>query len=142
MDAHVGSRVRLRRSLLGMSQEELGGLMGVTFQQVQKYERGANRIGASRLYELSQILDVPVSFLFDDVPDGMARLPAHRPVDGHGIALGTPPGSSDPLIDADARKETLELARAYEGVHNKETRKKILELARAIANTPGRKSRP
>src|SRR5580658_7481808 len=66
-DVHVGSRVRLRRNMLGLSQEKLGEAIGLTFQQVQKYERGANRIGASRLHELSRVLDVPVSFFFDDV---------------------------------------------------------------------------
>jgi len=67
IDVHVGTRVRLRRTLLGMSQEKLGDALGLTFQQVQKYERGANRIGASRLYDLSRVLDVPVSFFFDDI---------------------------------------------------------------------------
>src|ERR1700709_409484 len=67
IDIHVGSRVRLRRTLLGMSQEKLGEAIGLTFQQVQKYERGANRIGASRLFDLSRVLDVPVSFFFDDM---------------------------------------------------------------------------
>src|SRR3569833_3753192 len=66
VDVHVGARVRLRRTLLGMSQEKLGEAIGLTFQQVQKYERGANRIGASRLFDLSRVLDVPVSFFFDD----------------------------------------------------------------------------
>ena len=68
IDVHVGKRLRLRRTLLGMSQERLGERLGLTFQQVQKYERGANRIGSSRLFELGQILDVPVSFFFDDMP--------------------------------------------------------------------------
>lgn len=68
VDVHVGTRVRLRRTLAGMSQDKLGNALGLTFQQVQKYERGANRIGSSRLYQLSQILDVPVSFFFDDMP--------------------------------------------------------------------------
>ena len=68
VDTHVGSRVRLRRALLGMSQEKLGEAIGLTFQQVQKYERGANRIAASRLFDLSRVLDVPVSFFFDDMP--------------------------------------------------------------------------
>src|SRR5215469_4848440 len=73
IDVHVGSRVRLRRTLLGMSQEKLGEAIGLTFQQVQKYERGANRIGASRLYDLGRVLDVPVSFFFDDIsPDTLA----------------------------------------------------------------------
>src|ERR1700745_3000245 len=67
IDVHVGARVRLRRTLLGMSQEKLGDAIGLTFQQVQKYERGANRVGASRLFELSRVLDVPVSFFFDEL---------------------------------------------------------------------------
>src|SRR6266481_2040021 len=67
IDVHVGSRVRLRRNMLGLSQEKLGEAIGLTFQQVQKYERGANRIGASRLHDLSRVLDVPVSFFFDDM---------------------------------------------------------------------------
>src|SRR5512147_126443 len=69
VDIHVGSRVRLRRTLLGLSQEKLGEAVGLTFQQIQKYERGANRIGASRLFEFSRILDVPVSFFFDDMSE-------------------------------------------------------------------------
>src|SRR5437660_7684075 len=84
IDTHVGSRVRLRRNMLGLSQEKLGTAIGLTFQQVQKYERGANRIGASRLHELSPVLDVPVSFFFDDmdpvrapgIPGGFAEPPA------------------------------------------------------------------
>src|SRR5262245_8084214 len=69
VDVHVGSRVRLRRTLLGLSQERLGEAVGLTFQQIQKYERGANRIGASRMYDLAHVLDVPVSFFFEDMPE-------------------------------------------------------------------------
>ena len=68
VDIHVGGRVRLRRTLLGMSQEKLGNAIGLTFQQIQKYERGANRIGASRLYDMSRVLDVSVQFFFDEMP--------------------------------------------------------------------------
>src|SRR5919107_1994508 len=71
IDAHVGGRVRLRRTLMGMSQEKLGDALGLTFQQVQKYERGVNRIGASRLFDLSRVLDVPIGFFFDDMPDAV-----------------------------------------------------------------------
>src|SRR6059058_5546845 len=70
VDSHVGSRIRLRRTLLGMSQERLGEALGLTFQQVQKYERGLNRVGASRLFDLSRVLDVPVSFFFEDIAPG------------------------------------------------------------------------
>ncbi len=69
IDKHVGSRVRMRRMMLGMSQEKLGDALGLTFQQVQKYEKGTNRIGASRLQQISQILQVPVSFFFEGAPD-------------------------------------------------------------------------
>ncbi len=70
VDVHVGARIRLRRTLLGMSQERLGDALGLTFQQVQKYERGVNRVGASRLFDLSRILDVPISFFYDNQPGG------------------------------------------------------------------------
>src|SRR5437868_8301678 len=80
-DVHVGARVRLRRTLLGMSQEKLGEALGLTFQQVQKYERGTNRIGASRLFDLSRVLEVPVSFFFEDMArEVAARSPAQ--IDG------------------------------------------------------------
>src|SRR5271165_6420017 len=82
IDAHVGARVRLRRTLLGMSQEKLGEAIGLTFQQVQKYERGANRIGASRLYDLSNVLDVPVSFFFDDINPAVASAAETRRLGG------------------------------------------------------------
>lgn len=75
IDAHVGSRVRERRAMLGWSQEKLGAALGLTFQQVQKYERGANRIGASRLFDLSRVLDVPVSFFYDGAEDVAADMP-------------------------------------------------------------------
>src|SRR5258707_241948 len=104
IDVRVGSRVRLRRNMLGLSQEKLGEAIGLTFQQVQKYERGANRIGASRLYELSQVLDVPVPFFFDDTD------PVRAPAIPAGFA--EPPAEafdSDPL----RRQETIELVEAY-----------------------------
>src|SRR5215469_7120842 len=78
IDVHVGSRVRLRRRLLAMSQEQLGDALGLTFQQVQKYERGMNRVGASRLFDLSRVLDVPISFFFDDMPETVSAAGAER----------------------------------------------------------------
>src|SRR5690348_7052572 len=71
IDVHVGSRIRLRRTLLGMSQERLAEAIGLTFQQVQKYERGANRVGSSRLFDLARVLDVPVSYFFEDMPNAV-----------------------------------------------------------------------
>jgi transcriptional regulator with XRE-family HTH domain len=124
IDAHVGARVRLRRTLLGMSQERLGEAIGLTFQQVQKYERGANRIGASRLYELSRVLDVPVSFFFDDMPND---LPANR----HQAPTPAAEKESDPL----AKRETLELVRAYYRISSPSVRRRMFELTKAVANT-------
>lgn len=121
VDGHVGSRVRLRRTLLGMSQTKLGEKLGLTFQQVQKYERGHNRIGAGRLYKLSQVLDVPVSFFFDDMPEGTAP-------DGPATA-GNAGDSVDP--DQMSKRETLELVRAYYRVREPKVRRAIFELVKA-----------
>ena len=124
VDIHVGSRVRLRRTMLGMSQEKLGDAIGLTFQQVQKYERGANRIGASRLFELSRVLDVPVSFFFDDMPADSAS----RIVRGQ---LAEEAESFD--LDPMAKRETLELVRAYYRIDDPGVRKKVFELSKALA---------
>lgn len=131
VDVHVGSRVRLRRTLLGLSQEKLGDALGLTFQQVQKYERGANRIGASRLFDLSRVLDVPVSFFFDDMSlDAAERKPAVEididDMSQHGFDV-------DPM----ARRETLELVRAYYRIKDPLVRKRVFELAKALANVNG-----
>lgn len=108
IDVHVGRRVRLRRTLLGMSQEQLGEALNLTFQQVQKYERGSNRISASRLWDMAQILDVPVSFFFDDMTDDTAAN-SPRKVRAGAVATEYQEKPKDPM----ARRETLELVRAY-----------------------------
>lgn len=124
VDIHVGSRVRLRRTLLGFSQEKLGTALGITFQQVQKYERGTNRIGASRLFDISRILEVPISFFFDDFK-----------TQGHGDAVGFAEPEQDGY-DADpmTRKETLELVRFYYKIKDPSVRKKIFDLAKTLAS--------
>src|ERR1700682_6327022 len=101
IDVQVGSRVRLRRNMLGLSQEKLGEAIGLTFQQIRKYERGANRMGASRLHDLSHVLDVPVSFFFDDMD----------PVRAPAILAGFAEPAAE-AFDADPlrRRETVELA--------------------------------
>ncbi|MDE1148989.1 MAG: helix-turn-helix transcriptional regulator [Azospirillaceae bacterium] len=124
IDVHVGSRVRLRRTLLGMSQEKLGEAIGLTFQQVQKYERGANRIGASRLFDLSRVLDVPVSFFFDDMA-------GDNPADIVDEALPDMGFDADPM----AKRETLELVRAYYRIADPAVRKRLFELTKAVANS-------
>jgi transcriptional regulator with XRE-family HTH domain len=124
VDVHVGSRVRLRRNMLGLSQGKLGEAIGLTFQQVQKYERGVNRISASRLYELSRVLDVPVTFFFDTIDP--VRAPA------------IPDGpdelnwSSDPL----RREETVELVTAFRGVGDGLVRRRFFNLAKELSGNP------
>ncbi len=125
VDIHVGARVRLRRTLLGMSQEKLGEAIGLTFQQVQKYERGANRIGSSRLYDLSRVLDVPVSFFFDDMPAGVA---ASSPAQRRGLAEEPVSYERDPM----AKRETLELVRAYYKITDPQLRKRLFEMTKAL----------
>jgi transcriptional regulator with XRE-family HTH domain len=128
IDAHVGARVRLRRMLIGMSQEKLGEMLGVTFQQVQKYEKGANRIGASRLFEVSQILDVPVQFFFDDLP-GAGERPVARP-------HGTSDNDGEPFImDFVARPEGMALNQAFTKIKGSKVRRHILDLVKAIAGS-------
>lgn len=129
IDIHVGGRVRLRRTILGMSQERLGESLGLTFQQVQKYERGTNRIGASRLYDLSRVLDVPISFFYEDMDAEVAgQSPRLRA--GLSEAPPEPYRETDPM----ARRETLELVRSYYKVKDPQVRKRILELCKSMAH--------
>jgi transcriptional regulator with XRE-family HTH domain len=128
VDIHVGSRVRMRRTLLGMSQEKLGEALGLTFQQVQKYERGANRIGASRLFEISRILDVPVSFFFEEMSAEAANA---RAASLPGLAEEQEEMERDPL----AKRETLELVRAYYRITDPRVRKRMFELTKAVAGS-------
>ncbi len=125
VDIHVGARVRLRRTLLGMSQEKLGEAIGLTFQQVQKYERGANRVGASRLYDLSRVLEVPVSFFFDDMPDEISSKSVHERRE---MSESPDPFDNDPMN----RRETLELVRAYYRISDPNQRKKVFELVKSM----------
>ena len=128
IDVHVGSRVRLRRTLLGMSQEKLGEAIGLTFQQVQKYERGANRVGSSRLFDLARVLDVPVAYFFDEMAAGVA---ARSPSRLRGLADTKPPAFEP---DAMAKRETLELVRAYYRITSPQVRKRVFELTKSLAN--------
>jgi transcriptional regulator with XRE-family HTH domain len=130
VDIHVGARMRQRRALLGMSQTAVGDAVGLTFQQIQKYERGFNRIGSSRLYEFAKVLDVPVSYFFDEMP---ANALFGRPMSGRGRKgfgeAGTPfEQEKDPLI----KRETLELVRAYYKIREAQVRKRIFEMVKAV----------
>src|SRR5688572_6045392 len=122
VDAHVGHRVRLRRMLVGMSQERLGELLGLTFQQVQKYEKGVNRIGAGRLYELANILGVPVSFFYEDIA---------APANGTPSAM--PGGEPPPVMEFVSSGEGLQLSLAFMKIRDQKIRRKILELMRSLA---------
>lgn len=127
VDAHVGKRLRQRRTLLGLSQESLGRAVDLTFQQIQKYERGTNRIGASRLYQLSNILDVPVSYFFDNMPKEVSQTQGDYAKPEAQFTL-----DSDPM----ARRETIELVRAYYKIQDPKARKRLFELTKSIANSP------
>jgi len=126
IDVHVGGRLRLRRMLLGMSQGTLGDKMGLTFQQVQKYEKGANRIGASRLYHIAQILDVPVQFFFDEVP-----LAPGQPETGNGFRE---PGAGNFVYEFIQTREGLELIRAFVGIQDPKVRKRMVDLVRTLSD--------
>lgn len=125
IDVHVGKRLRLRRTILGMSQEAIGSAIGVSFQQIQKYERGINRMGASRLFEFSKILDIPVSYFFEEyqVPKDHSAM---------GMAEDAPPAfeHEDPL----ASRETLEMMRAYYQIPSKSVRRRVFELIKTLAS--------
>lgn len=117
--------------MMGLSQETLGEAVGLTFQQIQKYERGANRIGCSRLYQFSHILGVPVSFFFEDMPDGALGKVAKSSL--RGMSDQDQSGIED---DPMTRQETLELVRAYYRISDPNVRKKVFDLLRAMTNLP------
>lgn len=122
IDIHVGSRVRLRRQLLKMSQEKLGDELGVTFQQIQKYERGANRVGASRLYRLSRALDVPVQFFFEGLVD-------EAPI------AGVAEGDQTPIVyDFIQSTDGVTLAESFSRIKDGKVRRRVLELVRTLAS--------
>lgn len=127
IDVHVGKKLRTRRTLMGMSQEALGTEVGVSFQQIQKYERGSNRIGASRLFEFSKVLMIPVSYFFEgyDYSKGTAN-------------DGPMPGMAEPeakkFDEAIGSRETLELVRAFNRIGDPSVRKRIFELVKILSS--------
>ncbi len=127
IDIHVGARVRLRRNLLGLTLQTLAKAVGVTYQQLQKNERGVNRIGASRLFNLSHVLDVPISFFFDDLSPAAAGAGRKRRAKGFSEAPAT-------AIDFDvlSNRETIKLIRAYYRVTDPQLRRRVLDLLEAL----------
>jgi transcriptional regulator with XRE-family HTH domain len=122
IDIHVGGRVRLRRMMLSMSQEKLGEQLGITFQQIQKYEKGTNRIGASRLQHIARVLTVPVSFFFEDAPGA--------PAQAGGMAE---PKSASYIVDFLSSSEGIQLNKAFVRVKDAKLRRRIIDLVRAMA---------
>jgi transcriptional regulator with XRE-family HTH domain len=125
VDRQVGSRVRMRRMLIGMSQEKLGDALGLTFQQVQKYEKGTNRISASRLQQIAQVLGVSIDFLYGDI--------AGKPEPQAGFGEGTPAGYDADLLTSDS----LKLLRAYREIKDRKVRRRLVDLAQALAGRSG-----
>ena len=125
IDVHVGTRIRLRRTLLGMTQQRLAEQMGLTFQQIQKYERGTNRVSSSRLFDLTRVLDVPIAYFFEEMSAGVE---AQSPSQLHGAAPSLPGEEHDPV----ARRETLELVRAYYRIPDEQVRRKLVNMIRSI----------
>lgn len=123
IDIHVGSRIRLRRNMLGMSQEKLGESLGITFQQIQKYEKGTNRVGASRLQAIASILNVPVAFFFEDAP-------GHEAGNAGGLAEDS---STTYVVDFLNSPEGLQLNRAFVRINDAKVRRKVVDLVKALA---------
>ena len=128
---HVAKRVRLRRTFLDISQEQLGAELNVTFQQVRKYERGASRINASRLWNISQILDVPASYFFDNMSEGTMRSSPRWINRGDNADVLNGEQIKDPMT----RRETLGLAQNYYTIEKPAVRKRIAEMVKSIATT-------
>ncbi len=127
VDVHVGGRIKLRRTLLGLSQERLGDALGLTFQQVQKYERGANRVSASRLHDMARALGVPIGYFFDDLPNEAARATGAMGFaeNQEGFGAGIPP-------DLLARRDSVDLVQAFWRIPDATVRRNLLQLVRSM----------
>lgn len=125
IDVHVGARIRLRRTLRGLSQDKLGQALGLTFQQVQKYERGSNRIGASRLYHMALVLEVPITYFYENIPEEIqSASPRHM-----AMLTEDPPEAAAEVM---SKRETLELVRAYYRISDPKLRRHVMDLAKAL----------
>ena len=122
IDKHVGARLKMRRVIVGLSQSKLGEALGITFQQIQKYEKGSNRIGASRLQELARVLNVPPAFFFEGAPSGSARASGFAETD-----------SSSRVADFLSTAEGLQLNRSFALIRDPKVRKRILDLVSSLA---------
>ncbi len=135
VDVHVGNRIRLRRTLLGMSQERLASLLGLTFQQVQKYERGMNRVGASRLWDISKVLEAPINFFYEDMDKVVANQSPRmfNSVENSSFSLNE--DDEEYISDPMQKKETIELVKAYYKIPNRKAAKYLYDLIIAMSKT-------
>ncbi len=135
VDVHVGNRIRLRRTLLGLSQEKLASMLGLTFQQVQKYERGMNRVGASRLWDISKVLEVPINFFYEDMDKSVAsqspRMFSLPESDIDFLEEEEEIYNDDPM----QRQETIELVKAYYKIPNRTAARHLYELIISMSKT-------
>jgi transcriptional regulator with XRE-family HTH domain len=128
IDAQVGNRLRLRRMMIGMSQERLGEMLGLTFQQVQKYEKGVNRIGAGRLFEVARILGVPIQYFYESVSEQLVG------------ASGFAEGETQPVLEFVSSGDGLHLSLAFMRIKDPKVRKRVLDLVKSLAeDTSGNK---
>lgn len=123
IDVQVGNRVRLRRMLIGMSQEKLGELLGLTFQQVQKYEKGVNRIGAGRLFQVAHILSVPIDYFYEGISDMAEGAPG----------FAEPGGAPPPVMEFLSSGEGLQLSLAFMRIRDPKVRKRVLDLVKSLS---------
>jgi transcriptional regulator with XRE-family HTH domain len=121
VDAQVGNRVRLRRMLIAMSQEKLGDFLGLTFQQVQKYEKGVNRIGAGRLFSIAQVLGVPITYFYEDAT-------GDNSIRGFAEDAGAPP-----VMEFLSSPEGLQLSLAFMRIKDPKVRKRVVDLVKSLA---------
>lgn len=124
IDAHVGGRIRMRRNMLGMSQEKLGESLGITFQQIQKYEKGTNRVGASRLQAIASIMEVPPAFFFENAPTD-----EHTPTGGL-----SEDSSMTSVMEFCSSSEGIQLNRAFVKISDPKVRRRILELVKSLSD--------
>lgn len=139
VDVHVGNRIRLRRTLLGYSQEKLASMLGLTFQQVQKYERGNNRVGASRLWDISKVLNVPVDFFYEDMDKEVAQQ-SPRAFSAPETTLCFEEENNDIDMDPMKRQETLELVKAYYKIPNRKAAKYLFDLIITMSKSSAERS--
>ncbi len=133
VDIHVGARLRMRRNLVGLSQEQLGKALGLTFQQIQKYERGINRMGSSRLFQIAKTLSVPIAYFFEEMPTSISLTQPGFAESGQETLEGVHDGQKAEM-DIMRRRETLELVRAYYRIQDIKQRRKVYELVRSMSD--------